>query len=165
MKLKSAFLCVAAILCLCGCICNAQTTSLPTSFYAGGASYNPSASQQFSGTLLIAKDVTIAGSNQLAFTAVDVLPVNLKTLTVSTNIGVGDAVKLATIDGHTLYAPTSAGISYTGANTGWTWTTGIAVPIRLGANRSWYAVPNVRVLKSSVSGYQLIPGVLFGWGL
>lgn len=142
----------------------ATTTTLPASFYAAGASYNPGASPSYATTLLLAKAVTVAGTSQLAFTVVDVLPVNLKTLTVSTNIGIGDAVKLATIAGHTVYAPTSAGISYTGSNTGWNWTTGVAVPVKIRADKSWYAVPNVRVLKSSVSGYQLVPGVLFGWG-
>lgn len=142
----------------------AAPTALPSSFYAAGSSYNPSASPEFAATLLAAKNVQVSGTNQLAFTVVDVLPVNLKTLTVSTNIGIGDAVKLATIAGHTVYAPTSAGISYTGSNTGWNWTTGVAVPVKIRADKSWYAVPNVRVLKSSISGYQLVPGVLFGWG-
>lgn len=161
-----------AILCFCAPSVKAQTdastaptATLPASFYAAGASYNPSASPQFAGTLLIAKNVTVSGSNQRVFTVVDVLPVNLQTLTVSTNIGIGDALKVATIAGHEVYAPTSAGISYTGSNTGWNWTTGVAVPFKVRADKSWYAVPNVRVLKSSVAGgYQLVPGVLFGWG-
>lgn len=142
----------------------AQTaTSPPANFYAAGVSYNPSASPSFAGTLLAAKNITISGSNQLGFTVVDVLPVDLKTLKVSTNIGIGDALKLATIAGHNVYAPTSAGITYTGGNAGWNWSTGIAVPVKIRSG-NWYAVPNVRVLKSSVSTYQLIPGVLFGWG-
>jgi len=108
----------------------------------------------------------LAGSNTLAFTVVDVVPVNVKTLTVSTNIGLGVAAKVATIAGHDLYAPTSAGISYTGANTGWNWTTGVAVPFKVNPAKSYYVVPSLRVLKTSVggTGYQLIPGVLFGWG-
>lgn len=165
MKLFSA-LCVAAVLLLSSpapAQTPAPTTSLPSSFYAIGGSYNPSASPSFAGTLLVAKNIAISGTNQLAFTVIDVLPVNLKTLTVSTNIGLGDAIKLATIAGHNVYAPTSAGVTYTGSNTGWNWSTGLAVPVKIRSG-NWYAVPNVRVLKSSVSTYQLVPGVLFGWG-
>lgn len=145
----------------------APAVSLPASFYAVGASYNPSATPSFAGTLLYAKAVTVSGaaSSTLAFSVVDVLPENLKTLTVSTNIGVGVAARIATVAGHTIYAPTSAGISYTGANTGWNWTTGAAVPFKLSPTKSYYVVPNVRILKSSIAGgYQLVPGVLFGWG-
>jgi hypothetical protein len=169
MRLKSFTLSILASLLFLSGGCTqtafAQSVTLPANFYAVGASYNPPASPSFDGTLLLAKQVTVSGTSTLAFTVVDVLPINVKTLMVSTNIGVGVAAKLATIAGHNVYAPTSAGISYTGTNTGWNWTTGIAVPFKINPAKSYYVVPNVRVLKSSIAGgYQLVPGVLFGWG-
>ena len=59
----------------------------------------------------------------------------------------------------------AAGISFNGTNTGWQWNAGALASIKLKNN--WFVMPNVRLLKSSVSngaGYQPIVGVLFGWG-
>jgi hypothetical protein len=58
------------------------------------------------------------------------------------------------------------GVSWTGSNTGWSWSTGAGVPFQIGKS-DWYVMPTVRVLKSSVAGatgYQPIVGILFGWG-
>ena len=161
MKLFSALLCVAAVLCL-SVPSRAQDI---TNLYAAGVSYNPGASQQVAGSALYAHEVNTSGT--YAFTHLDVLPNSVHPFTVNTNIGVGVAQKIATIAGAPIFVPTAAGISFNGQNTGWAWTTGAAVPIKIQKSKSWYVVPTVRVLKSSVSGgsgYQPIIGVLFGWG-
>lgn len=140
----------------------------PGSMYLAGASYNNGASSPVAGTLLYAKAVSPDTTNGMfAFTAVDVVPNTLKPFTVTTNIGAGIAEKIATIANVPVYIPTSAGISFNGQSTGWAFTGGVATPIRFKNHPNWYAMPNLRFLKSSVSngsGYQLIPGVLFGWG-
>jgi hypothetical protein len=141
-----------------------------SNLYAAGVSYNQSASPAVAGSALYAHALSPDTTGMFAFTAIDVLPNGTKPFTVSTNISAGVAEKLFSIAGHDVYVPTTAGVSFTGTNTGWAWSTGAAVPIKLNlksTNGSWYIVPIVRVLKSSVSngtGYQPILGVLLGWG-
>lgn len=137
--------------------------SHPANIYAAGASYNVGATPAVAGTALYAHQVTDSGT--YAFTAIDALPNTLKPLTVSTNIGIGIAQKVATIGRIDVYMPTAAGIEWSGANTGWQWSGGGAAAIRL--RGPYYIMPTVRFLKGSVSGgtgYQPIVGVLFGWG-
>jgi len=141
----------------------AQTTvsHSVSNLYLGGVSYNPAASEPVAGTAIYAHQLNAVGT--YPFTLVDVLPGANKTVT--TNIGVGIAQKVATIAGYDVFVPTSAGISISGSSTGWAWSGGALVPVHIKGN--WYAGPNVRFLKSSVSGgsgYQLIAGVTFGWG-
>lgn len=141
--------------------CPAQTVS--TNIYAGGISYNHGADHAIAGTGLYAR--LVAGTGTFGFTVVDVLPSTLKPFTVTTNFSAGMAQKVVTIGNVTVYIPTAAGISYTGSATGWAWSTGAlaSVPIK----GAWRAMPNVRMVKSSVSGgtgYQVIGGVLIGWG-
>ena len=156
----------------------AQTNDLPTNLYAVGASYNNAASPAIAGTALYARIFTstdattgvVSKTNTYAFTAMDILPVSKKPFTVSTNIGAGIAEKVFTFNGINVFMPTSAGVSITGSNTGWSWTGGIIADYNIkksGKPTAYHIMPNVRFLKSSVSGgadYQLIGGVLFGWG-
>ena len=131
--------------------------------YAGGASYNINASPSVSGTAIYAHE--IMGTGTYAFTAVDALPTTIKPFTVTTNIGVGVAQRIVTIGSIPIYVPTTAGISWSGTNTGWQWNGGGLAMIHLKGN--YYLMPSVRFLKSSVSsgsGYQPILGVLLGWG-
>jgi hypothetical protein len=145
------------------------TTTLPTNVYAAGVSYNNGNSTPVAGTALYAR-VASAENGTFAFTALDVLPTAYKPFTVSTNVSVGVAQKVWSLNGITFYMPTSAGVSITGSNTGWTWTGGILAdyPIkRKGVATSYRVMPNVRFLKSSVSNgsdYQLIAGVMIGIG-
>lgn len=138
-----------------------------SNLYMAGGSYSAGATPAFAGTGLYAHQINTSGT--YAFTMIDALPANTKPFTVSTNIGAGIAQRVATIDGVSIFIPTSAGISYTGNNVGWAWTTGIGAPfkVRSSANGgSWYLMPTARILKSSVSGgsgYQSIVGLLFGW--
>lgn len=132
-------------------------------FYAAGGSYSVNASPSIAGTGFYAH--LVANSGTYAFTAVDALPATKKPFTVTSNIGVGIAQKLGCLGKVCAYMPTSAGVSWSGSNTGWQWNGGALVTIPLKNN--CYLAPTVRVLKSSVSGgtgYQPIVGLLFGWG-
>jgi hypothetical protein len=140
---------------------SAANTPAQSNIAAFGISYQPGASPSVAGTGLYAR--LLAGTGTYAFTAVDALPTKLKPFSVTTQYSAGIAQKILSIGGISIYIPTSAGVSYSGANTGWAWTTGAlaAVPIK----GKWYAMPNVRLVKSSVSGgtgYQVIGGVLIG---
>lgn len=131
-------------------------------FAAAGVSYSPGASPAVAGTGLYAR--LVAGTGTWAFTAVDALPGTMKPFTVTTQFSAGIAQKVLDINSIPIYVPTSAGISYTGANTGWAWSTGAMAVVPIGKTK-WRAAPNVRLVKSSVSngaGYQVIAGLMFG---
>ena len=152
-----------ASLCLFAITSFAQTAPTnPTNIYAAGISFNQGATPQIAGTALYAHSISDSGT--YAFTVIDALPASFKPFSVNTDIGAGIAQKLFTIANVPVFAPTSAGISFNGQNTGWDWSTGALASIKLKGN--WRVMPNVRIVKSSVggSGYQPIVGVLFGWG-
>ena len=134
--------------------------------YMAGASYSPQGQPSTAGTALYAHQVNTSGT--YAFTVIDALPASVKPFTVSTNVGVGVAQRVANIAGADVFMPTAIGVSWTGSNIGWQWNTGIGVPFHFSKKYpNWYIMPNVRILKSSVSGgagYQPIVGVLIGWG-
>ena len=135
--------------------------------YMAGASYSPQGQPSTAGTALYAHQVNTSGT--YAFTVIDAVPASVKPFTVSSNVGVGVAQRVATIAGADVFMPTAIGVSWTGTNVGWQWNTGIGVPFKFKSAKlaDWYVMPNVRMLKSSVSGgagYQPIIGVLFGWG-
>ncbi len=134
----------------------------PVNLYMAGASYNNGASPAIAGTALYARKLNDSGT--YAFTVIDALPASYKPFTVTTNIGAGIAQKAFNIGPATVFIPTAAGISYTGSNVGWAWSTGAGAMFRLPKNT--YLMPNVRINKSSIggAGYQPIVGVLFGWG-
>ena len=138
-------------------------TSPPKALYAAGVSVNPGGSPMVAGTGLAAR--LIADSGTYAFTAIDALPTTFKPFAVTTQISGGIAQRIVTIGQIPIYVPTSAGISYNGTNAGWAWTTGAMAVVR--AKGPWRVLPNVRLVKSSVSngaGYQVIGGILIGWG-
>lgn len=138
--------------------------ALPSNIYAAGLSYNSGASPEVAGTALYARLIA-DGSGTYAFTVVDAVPISKSPFTVSTNFGAGIAQKVFTIGSMGVFVPTSAGVAYNGSNTGWAWSTGAMLSIKLKGN--FRVFPTVRVQKSSVSagsGYQPIGGILFGWG-
>lgn len=144
----------------------AQTAPPPQiqNIYAGGVSWNQSATPAIAGTALYAHAVDSSGT--YAFTAVDVLPTSTKPFTVTTNIGAGIAQKIFTIGKVPIFIPTTAGVSWSGTNTGWAWSTGALASIKLG-KKNWHFFPMFRVARSNVSsgsGVQPIIGVAFGWG-
>ncbi len=164
--LRISLLFIAALASSCGPqYAAAQDVS---NLYLGGASYSAGASPAFAGSALYAKQVNASGT--YAFTMIDALPATTKPFTVTTNVAIGIAQRVATIDGFSIFVPTAAGISYTGTNTGWACSTGVGVPFKFRTSKdggAWYLMPTARVLKSSVnsgSGYQPVIGLLVGWG-
>ena len=122
-----------------------------------GIGYN----SQVTGIGLYAKNIT---GNTYSFSVLDVIPTTYKPVVVSTQISTGVAQRVFSLKGVDFFIPTSAGITYTGVNTGWNWNTGGLVSIPVGKT-NWRIFPNVRVSKSSiVDGYQLYGGILLGWG-
>ncbi len=170
MKNTITAFCITVILVLMVTTATAQTPTptpqpaLYNNIYAGGLSYNPGASPAIAGTGLYAHLIS-DGSGTYGFTVVDALPVSVKPFTLTTNFGAGIAQKIFTIGKVTVFVPTSAGISYSGQNTGWAWSTGgvAVVPVK----GSVFLMPSVRLQKSSISngaGYQPIIGLLVGFG-
>ena len=143
------------------------TATAPKNVYAGGVSYNTNAHPAIAGTALYAHNLDPKQSlSTYAITVFDAVPTSYSPLTVTTNVGVGVAQDVYKIRSATVWMPTSAGISWTGKNTGWAWTGGVAVSIPITKQR-FYLIPNVRFLRSNVSnnsGYQVIAGFLFGIG-
>lgn len=132
-------------------------------FYAAGVSYSVNAQPAVAGTALYAHVLNDSGT--YAFTAIDAMPATLKPFTVTSNVGIGVAQKVVTVGKVPIYMPTSAGVSWTGVNTGWQWNGGAVAVIPL--KNGYFVMPTVRFLKSSVSsgsGYQPVVGMLFGWG-
>ncbi len=147
---------LAATLALC------QTPST-NNFAAAGVSVNPGATPAIAGTglwaRLLNKDTTT-----YAFTVVDALPVSVKPFQVNTQVSAGIAQKLLSIRGVDILVPTAAGVSWSGNNVGWSWSSGGAAVVKVGQGR---ILPNVRFIKSSNSGgagYQIICGILIGVG-
>src|SRR5215469_2649328 len=137
---------------LCLLILPAFGQSSPTNIYAVGASWNPGASPAFAGSALYAHAVDSSGT--FAFTQLDILPASLKPFIVLSNVSAGVAQKALTVKGVNFYIPGSAGVSFTGQNVGWAWSSGVIASVRV---KSFRIMPNVRFLKSSVNnvaGYQ-----------
>jgi len=154
---------IIALALLVSTVAFAQTTTGPANLYAAGASFNQGAKPSVAGNFLYAHAI---GDGTYAFSDIDVLPNTLRPFTVTTNIGGGIAQKLFTIGKYSVYVPTTAGVSINGNNTGWNWSTGGMVPVKI-TKSGWYLLPNARVIKSSVSngtGFQLIAGFDIGWG-
>ena len=146
-----------------------QTTNTdPSNLYSFGASWNQSASatvaQQFAGTAMYARKQTEKGT--YAFTALDIVPTSVTPITVTTQTSIGVAQRVMAVGGWNFYMTAAAGPSWTGTNTGWAWIAGGLASHPIGKT-GWSVMPNVRTIKSSVnnnSGYQLIIGVMVGFG-
>lgn len=138
----------------------AQTSSTPN-FVAAGVSWNQSATSQVAGTALYARALP-GQTNTYSFTAFDAVPSSMSPFTVTTQMATGVAQRLVSFKGVNVYVPAAAGIAWSGTNTGWSWSSGVLASIPV---KSYFLMPNVRVVKSSVnnnSGYQLVVGVMFG---
>lgn len=141
--------------------CAAQDVS---NLYMAGGSYSPGAQPSVAGSALYAHQINSNGT--YAFSAVDALPASVKPFTVTTSVGVGIAQRIATIGKVNIFAPTEAGVAWTGQSVGWSWDFGLGAPFQINAKNNLWLMPTVRVKKASVGGgsYQPIIGVLFGWG-
>lgn len=155
---------LAIALCVFALLGAAVAQDNPLNLYAAGVSFNQGASPQVAGTALYARRVN-DNSGTYVFSVFDALPANSHPFTVTTNVGAGIAQKLFSVGKVNFYAPTAAGVSFSGSNTGWQWNTGLAACIPVKGN--WKILPNLRVVKSSVAGeagYQPVAGILIGWG-
>jgi hypothetical protein len=123
-------------------------------------SYNNAASPVIAGTALYAHKMNESGT--YAFSVFDALPSNAKPFTVQSSVSAGVAQKVFSLGKIPIFAPTAAGVSFTGQNTGWAWSTGALASVTF--KGKYRIMPGVRVLKSSVGGggYQPIVSVLFG---
>lgn len=134
-----------------------------TNIAAVGLSYKYGDAAPVAGTGLYARQVSQV-TNTYAFTVVDAIPAGDPSATVTTNFGAGIAQKVLVIGKAAVYVPTAAGITYTGPNTGWNWSTGALLSIQ---RKTLRYMPGARLVKSSVSngtGYQVIVSLLVGWG-
>lgn len=140
-----------------------QPFAMPVNLYAAGLAFNPSSPVKIAGTALYARQVN--GADTYAFTIFQAVPIANHPGNVTTNVGAGIAQRIATIGAVPIYLPTSAGISWTGTNTGFQWSSGAAAVFHL--HKSLYLLPEVGFLKSAVSngsGYQITGGLQLAWG-
>jgi hypothetical protein len=133
---------------------------MPNDYVAAGVSWNQYASPQINGNLLYGKKLTDA--NTYSFSFVDVVSKSLKPFTVTTAISSGLAQYLKTIGPARCFVVTTVGVAAGGDNVGYVWTGGGAFAIPIG--RGFSLMPNVRVLKSSLSEWQGIYGLMIGFG-
>lgn len=160
--MKRLLLAVVAVLSFAGLACG---QSAPVkNIYAVGVSYNQSATPSVAGSALYARSVDSVGT--YAFTSVDLLPTSSKPFTVTTNVSAGVAQKAFSIGKIPIYVPATAGLSFSGSNSGWAYSTGALASIKLGKS-NFRLFPSIRVLRSNVSngsGLQPVVGLSFGWG-
>ena len=166
--MKTAFKLIALFLLVAVLGFGQTATADPTNLYSFGMSWNQSASatvaQQFAGTAMYARKQTEAGT--YAFTALDIVPTAVNPITVTNQTSVGIAQRVLTVGGWKIYGTAAAGPSWTGSNSGWAWLAGGMASRSIGS-KGWRIMPNIRTIKSSVSngsGYQLIIGVMVGFG-
>jgi hypothetical protein len=122
-------------------------------------SWNPYSAPEITGNGLYAHKLT---EGTYSFTLLDVTSKTIRPFVPLTTFTSGIAQHVRDFGPAKIFWVGTVGISYGGDNVGWTYTSGGAVVFGLGKGRS--IMPNVRVLKSSVSAFQCVAGVLFGWG-
>lgn len=140
------------------------TAQGPQNIYGAGVSYSVNAKPSVAGTAMYSYKLT--DSNTYFTTTFDVLPNTIRPFTVSSNVGAGVAQKVATIANHNIYCLSTAGVSWTGSNTGWQFNGGCATAFKVGT-QGFSIVPTFRFLKSNVTngtGYQPVFGLLYVWG-
>ena len=162
MKLKLISLLLLAAICA---VAQTDNPGDPLNIWGVGVSWNQSASasasQQFAGTALYAREQNTVGT--YAFGVLDAVPTSYQPFTTCTNLGVGLGQKLVAVGSWTIYATAAAGPSWSGANTGWNWTGGAIATHAI--KGKWWAGVNARTIRSSVnqnSGQQYIFGLLVG---
>jgi hypothetical protein len=115
-----------------GLIAGAASAQDVSNLYVAGGSYNHGATPAVAGTALYAHE--IGTSSTYAFTMIDALPTTTKPFAVTSNIAVGVAQRVARIGPVSVFIPTAAGVSFSGTNLGWAWTTGAGFPFMVRAS-------------------------------
>lgn len=127
----------------------------------GGASFNQYSEPQISGNLIYAHKVS---EGLYSFNLVDLTSKTAEPFTVTTSITTGLAQYVRTIGRARVYVVGTFGVSAGGEDVGSAFSSGGAAVIPLGS-KGWCLLPNVRVLKSSLtSEFQAVYGLSFGWG-
>lgn len=139
----------------------AQGDKGPENFVAAGVSWNQYAAPQISGNLLYARRLTDTDSTY-SWTFVDVLSKSINPFSTSTSLTTGIGQKLLVIGPAKIYGTTGVGIMAGGTNVGYSWSAGGAAFFGIG--KGWAVAPTVRVIKSSLTDFQGIYGILIGWG-
>jgi hypothetical protein len=147
-----------------------QTAEPVRDLVAAGASWNQYTQPQVSGNLMYAHQVS---GGTFSFSLVDI---TAKTVTdvgsdgkpvtrfaTMTSVSTGLAQYLKSIGPARIYVVSTVGVSAGGESVGGTWTAGGAAVIPIGS-KGWCLMPNLRVLKSTVSEFQGIFGIAIGWG-
>ena len=133
----------------------------PEDFAAAGMGWNQYASPQLNGNLLYAHRAG-ADDSLYSFTFVDAVSKSWQPFETATSITTGLAQKFLAVGRVKVYATTGVGIMAGGTNVGYSWTSGGAASIPL--KKGWALLPNIRVIKSSLTDFQWIGGCLIGWG-
>lgn len=137
--------------------------------FGAGGSYNssPTAVPSVAGTIMYAHRVS---AGLYSFTLVDIFATpnpntaaGASTFVITTAPTTGLAQHTRDIGKVKLYVLGTVGAAAGGSNVGWAYSAGGAAYIGLG--KGWCLIPNIRMLKSSLSGeFQGIFGIMFGWG-
>ena len=134
-------------------------SALPSDFFGMGMSWNPYSAPEVTGNALYAHLIT-AGT--YSFTLMDITSKQVRPFVPMATFTSGIAQHVRDLGPAKIFWVGTVGVSAGGNNVGWTWTTGGAVSFALG--KGWVVMPCVRVLKSSVSEFQGVAGLIFGWG-
>jgi len=126
-----------------------------------GGSFNQYAEPSISGNLLYAQRLGLDDSTY-NFNFVDIVSKNEDEFKVSTSVTFGVAQKMLTFGRAKVYVTTGVGFLAGDENLGYSWTGGGAVAIPLG--HGFQVLPNIRFLKSSLTDFQGVFGLMIGWG-
>lgn len=128
------------------------TEALPNNIYAFGLTFNPNASPVVAGTGLYGRLVDSKGTYAIA--VLDVVPTTTAPYTITTNPSAGVAQEFYANAKLKVFVTPSAGLSYSGTNTGYSYALGGMVVYDLSPS---YALGfGGRLFKSNISnsGYQ-----------
>jgi hypothetical protein len=129
-------------------------------YLAAGASYSKNAVPATSLNILVARRI---GTSLYSFTLMDVLPKSTQTATAMVSITTGLGQKIREIGPVKIFLVASIGGAAGGQDIGWSYSTGGCLIIPLGKG-GISLMPNFRALKTSISDYQGIFGIMIGFG-
>lgn len=150
---------VLALVCVVLCLPVLAQSPEVKDFVAVGASWNQYAQPPISGAALYAHQIN---GGTYSFSLVDIISKSVTPFTTTTSISTGVAQHVRDIGKAHVFVTTTVGVASGGENVGYAWTGGGAVVFPLG--RGWALMPNVRVLKSSLTDLQLSYGLAVGFG-
>jgi len=156
--MKKLLLAIAILFLAIPCLSQDQNYE---NFVAAGMSFNQHAEPNIAGNLLYAHKMNEEGS-LYSFNFIDLVSKDKDKFIVGTSITAGIAKKLVEFGRAKVFGTTGVGILAGGENVGYSWTSGGAVVIPLG--KGWQALPNIRIIKSSLTEFEGIYSFMLGWG-